>query len=56
MNIGIVHQQNNCGGFSGDNEGSGSKLPETATNMYGYLLVGGIILLAGLFFLRRKRA
>ncbi|MDP4098345.1 isopeptide-forming domain-containing fimbrial protein [Paenibacillus sp. P96] len=42
------------GGSSGDGEGTGSKLPETATNMYGYLLAGFIILLAGLFLLRRK--
>jgi fimbrial isopeptide formation D2 family protein/uncharacterized repeat protein (TIGR01451 family)/LPXTG-motif cell wall-anchored protein len=44
------------GGNSGNGDGNGSKLPATATNMYGYLLVGGIILLAGLFLLRRKKA
>ncbi|MDP4098516.1 isopeptide-forming domain-containing fimbrial protein, partial [Paenibacillus sp. P96] len=43
-------------GGSGDGSGNGSKLPETATNMYGYLLAGFIILLAGLFLLRRKKA
>ncbi|MFB5762360.1 isopeptide-forming domain-containing fimbrial protein [Paenibacillus medicaginis] len=44
------------GGNSGNGGGHGSKLPATATNMYGYLLVGFIILLAGLFLLRRKKA
>lgn len=41
---------------SGDREGTGSKLPNTATNMYSYLLAGCILLLAGLFLIRRKRA
>ncbi|CAH0119710.1 hypothetical protein PAE9249_02217 [Paenibacillus sp. CECT 9249] len=36
--------------------GIGHKLPNTATNMYSYLLAGCIILLAGLFLLRRKKA
>ncbi|MFB5762359.1 isopeptide-forming domain-containing fimbrial protein [Paenibacillus medicaginis] len=44
------------GGNSGNGDGHGSKLPATATNMYGYLLAGLIILLAGLFLLRRKKA
>ncbi|MFM9277978.1 isopeptide-forming domain-containing fimbrial protein [Paenibacillus jiagnxiensis] len=44
------------GGNSGNGDGNGSKLPATATNMYGYLLAGVIILLAGLFLLRRKKA
>ncbi|MFB5676867.1 carboxypeptidase regulatory-like domain-containing protein [Paenibacillus terreus] len=34
---------------------TGSKLPNTATNMYSYLLAGFIILIAGLFLLRRKK-
>ncbi|MFB5682504.1 isopeptide-forming domain-containing fimbrial protein [Paenibacillus terreus] len=44
------------GGNSGNGDGHGSKLPATATNMYGYLLAGLIIMLAGLFLLRRKKA
>ncbi|MFM9278297.1 Ig-like domain-containing protein [Paenibacillus jiagnxiensis] len=44
------------GGVSRDGKGTGNKLPETATDMYGYLLAGGIILLAGLILLRRKKA
>jgi uncharacterized repeat protein (TIGR01451 family)/fimbrial isopeptide formation D2 family protein/LPXTG-motif cell wall-anchored protein len=44
------------GGNSGNGDGNGSKLPATATNIYGYLLAGGLILLAGLFLLRRKKA
>ncbi|MDP4098523.1 isopeptide-forming domain-containing fimbrial protein [Paenibacillus sp. P96] len=43
-------------GGSEEGSGNGSKLPATATNMYGYLLAGFIILLAGLFLLRRKKA
>jgi LPXTG-motif cell wall-anchored protein len=34
---------------------TGSKLPNTATNMFSYLLAGFIILIAGLFLLRRKK-
>ncbi|SHE14095.1 Uncharacterized protein conserved in bacteria [Chlamydia abortus] len=41
---------------SGDSKGTGNKLPNTATNMYSYLLAECIILLAGLFLLRRKNA
>nr|WP_161782225.1 Ig-like domain-containing protein [Paenibacillus ehimensis] len=41
---------------SGDSKGTGNKLPNTATNMYSYLLAGCILLLAGLFMLRRKKA
>ncbi|MFM9280787.1 DUF7601 domain-containing protein [Paenibacillus jiagnxiensis] len=37
------------------NDDTGSKLPNTATNMYSYLLAGFIILIAGLFLLRRKK-
>ncbi|MFM9278305.1 isopeptide-forming domain-containing fimbrial protein [Paenibacillus jiagnxiensis] len=44
------------GSSSGNGDGNGSRLPATATNMYGYLLAGCLILLAGLFLLRRKKA
>ncbi|MFB5270024.1 LPXTG cell wall anchor domain-containing protein [Paenibacillus enshidis] len=44
------------GDDSGNGDGNGSKLPATATNMYGYLLAGLIILVAGLLLLRRKKA
>ncbi|WP_355319158.1 isopeptide-forming domain-containing fimbrial protein [Paenibacillus jiagnxiensis] len=44
------------GSSSSNGDGTGSKLPATATNMYGYLLAGCLILLAGLFLLRRKKA
>jgi len=44
---------------SGDqatNEPNGNKLPNTATNMYSYMLAGFILLLAGLFLIRRRKA
>lgn len=41
---------------SGDSKGTGNKLPNTATNMYSYLLARCIMLLAGLSLLRRKKA
>ncbi|MGG4340484.1 Ig-like domain-containing protein [Paenibacillus lautus] len=44
---------------SGDqatNGPNGNKLPNTATNMYSYMLAGAIMLLAGLLLLRRKKA
>ncbi|MEC0201065.1 isopeptide-forming domain-containing fimbrial protein [Paenibacillus lautus] len=44
---------------SGDqaaNEPNGNKLPNTATNMYSYMLAGSFLLLAGLLLLRRKKA
>jgi len=41
---------------SGDSNGTDNKLPNTATNMYSYLLAGCILLLTGLFLVRRKRA
>lgn len=37
-------------------ERNGNKLPNTATNMYSYLLAGFILLLAGLFLIRRRKA
>ncbi|WP_339268968.1 isopeptide-forming domain-containing fimbrial protein [Paenibacillus sp. FSL K6-1330] len=43
---------------SGDqatNEPEGNKLPNTATNMYSYMVAGCIILLAGLLLLRRRK-
>jgi len=39
---------------SGDR--NGNKLPNTATNMYSYMLAGFILLLAGLFLIRRRKA
>ncbi|MFB5678200.1 isopeptide-forming domain-containing fimbrial protein [Paenibacillus terreus] len=48
--------ESESGGSSGNGDGTGSKLPATATNMYGYMLAGCLILLAGLFLLRRKKA
>jgi len=39
---------------SGDR--NGNKLPNTATNMYSYMLAGFILLLAGLFLVRRRKA
>ncbi|WP_339322753.1 isopeptide-forming domain-containing fimbrial protein [Paenibacillus sp. FSL W8-0194] len=39
-----------------DNEEAGNKLPDTATNMYNYFLAGFIMLLAGWFLLRKKKA
>jgi len=44
---------------SGDqatNEPNGNKLPNTATNMYSYMLAGFILLLAGLILIRRRKA
>ncbi|RAR41554.1 isopeptide-forming domain-containing fimbrial protein, partial [Paenibacillus sp. MDMC362] len=43
---------------SGDqitNEPNGNKLPNTATNMYSFMLAGAIMLFAGLLLLRRKK-
>ncbi|MBU5349672.1 LPXTG cell wall anchor domain-containing protein, partial [Paenibacillus lautus] len=43
---------------SGDqaaNEPNGNKLPNTATNMYSYMLAGAIMLLAGLLLLRKRK-
>ncbi|RAR44460.1 isopeptide-forming domain-containing fimbrial protein [Paenibacillus sp. MDMC362] len=43
---------------SGDqaaNEPDGNKLPNTATNMYSYMLAGCILLLAGLLLLRKRK-
>ncbi|MGE7825531.1 isopeptide-forming domain-containing fimbrial protein [Paenibacillus sp. NPDC093718] len=34
---------------------NGPKLPDTATNMYSYMLAGSILLLAGLLLLRRRK-
>lgn len=35
---------------------NGNKLPNTVTNMYSYMLAGFILLLAGLFLIRRRKA
>ncbi|GIO32837.1 hypothetical protein J2TS6_39780 [Paenibacillus albilobatus] len=40
---------------SGNSEGKGGKLPDTATNMYNYMLAGCIIFLVQLFLVRRKK-
>ncbi|WP_339269447.1 isopeptide-forming domain-containing fimbrial protein [Paenibacillus sp. FSL W8-0187] len=43
---------------SGDqatNQLNGNKLPNTATNMYSYMVAGAILLLAGLLLLRRRK-
>ncbi|MGE7825599.1 isopeptide-forming domain-containing fimbrial protein [Paenibacillus sp. NPDC093718] len=40
---------------SGYSKGTGNKLPDTATNMYNYLMAGCIIFFAGLFLLKRKK-
>lgn len=39
-----------------ENEGADNKLPNTSTNMYNFLLAGCILMIAGLFLLRRKKA
>ncbi|MFD0712069.1 LPXTG cell wall anchor domain-containing protein [Paenibacillus sp. GCM10027626] len=46
---------------AGEGTESGSKnngqhyLPKTATNMYTYLLAGGLLLIAGMWLARRKK-
>uniref|UniRef100_UPI00403F2DD7 isopeptide-forming domain-containing fimbrial protein n=1 Tax=Paenibacillus sp. FSL W7-1332 TaxID=2921702 RepID=UPI00403F2DD7 len=42
-------------GDQGTNEPNRNKLPNTATNMYSFMLAGAIMLFAGLLLLRRKK-